>query len=180
VSAMKAFSHPDHKEQVPTALNAALENTLVVAHNEYCGVADIVTELGDIPNVVCHIGELNQVFLNLIVNAAHAISDVVKQAGGRGKIAIRTQLDGDDTVLITIADTGAGIPEAIRDRVFDPFFTTKDVGRGTGQGLALARTAIVDRHGGSISFDTRLGEGTTFFVRLPVRGLQAPSIAAAG
>jgi len=83
-------------------------------------------------------------------------------------------------VLITIADTGAGIPEAIRDRVFDPFFTTKDVGRGTGQGLALARTAIVDRHGGSISFESRIGEGTTFFVRLPVHGYRAPSIAAAG
>jgi signal transduction histidine kinase len=175
VLAMKAFSHPDHKDQAPTALNAALEDTLVVAHNEYRGVAEIVTELGDIPAVVCHVGELNQVFLNLIVNAAHAIGDVVKHTGKRGTITIRTALDGDD-VLITIADTGSGIPDAIRDRVFDPFFTTKDVGRGTGQGLALARTAIVDRHGGSIHFEGRPGGGTTFFVRLPIHGRRAPPI----
>ncbi|HET7499723.1 MAG TPA: AAA family ATPase [Kofleriaceae bacterium] len=170
VSAMKAFSHPDHTEQAATALNAAIENTLVVAHNEYRDLADIVVELGDIPHVVCHIGELNQVFLNLIVNAAHAIGDVRRQTGERGTITIRTLREDDDTVLVTVSDTGGGIPEAIRERVFDPFFTTKDVGRGTGQGLALARTAIVDRHGGSISFESRPGAGTTFFVRLPIHG----------
>jgi histidine kinase len=180
VSAMKAFSYPDHKQQTSTSINAALENTLLVAHNEYCDVADVVTELGDIPAVVCHIGELNQVFLNLVVNAAHAISDVVHHAGGRGTITIRTGLDGDDAVLITVADTGGGIPDAIRDRVFDPFFTTKDVGRGTGQGLALARTSIVDRHGGSIHFESRPGAGTTFFVRLPVHGRAQEQITAAG
>ncbi|HEY0986511.1 MAG TPA: ATP-binding protein, partial [Kofleriaceae bacterium] len=178
VAAMKAFSHPDHREQQPTALNAALENTLVVAHNEYHHVADVVTEFGDLPNVMCHIGELNQVFLNLIINAAHAIEDVGKHTGDRGTISITTTVE-DDTAVIAIADTGGGIPDAIRDRVFDPFFTTKDVGRGTGQGLALARTAIVDRHGGSISFETRPGEGTTFFVRLPIHGRAEPSQAAA-
>jgi signal transduction histidine kinase len=178
VAALKAFSHPDHREQQPTALNAALENTLVVARNEYRHVADVVTEFGDLPSVVCHIGELNQVFLNLIINAAHAIDDVVKHTGERGTISIRTTVE-DDTAVIAIADTGSGIPDAIRDRVFDPFFTTKEVGRGTGQGLALARTAIVDRHGGSISFETRPGEGTTFFVRLPIHGRAEPSQAAA-
>jgi signal transduction histidine kinase len=178
---MKAFSHPDHQEQAPTALNAALENTLIVAQNEYRHVAQVVTELGDIPNVMCHIGELNQVFLNLIVNAAHAIDDVVEHTGDRGTISIRTVLEDRDTVLITIADTGGGIPEAIHDRVFDPFFTTKDVGRGTGQGLALARTAIVDHHGGTISFESRPGAGTTFFVRIPVHGHRvAAAVAAAG
>jgi signal transduction histidine kinase len=174
VAAMKAFSHPDHREQQPTALNTALENTLVVARNEYRDIADVVTEFGDLPSVMCHVGELNQVFLNLIINAAHAIDDVVKHTGGRGTISITTTVE-DDTAVIAIADTGGGIPDAIRDRVFDPFFTTKDVGRGTGQGLALARTAIVDRHGGTISFETRPGEGTTFYVRLPIHGRAEPS-----
>ena len=170
VAAMKAFSYPDQRDQRATALRAALENTLIVARNEYRHIADVVTEFADVPDVVCHPGELNQVFLNLVVNAAHAIEDVVKQRGGRGTIAIAIRCEDAATVLVTVSDTGAGIPEAIRDRVFDPFFTTKDVGRGTGQGLALARTAIVDRHGGTISFETRPGEGTTFFVRLPIRG----------
>jgi predicted ATPase/signal transduction histidine kinase len=170
VAAMKAFSHPDQREQRSTVLRAALENTLTVAHNAYRHIADVVTDFADIPEVVCHPGEVNQVFLNLVVNAAHAIEDVVKQRGGRGTITIRTWCEDRDTVVISVSDTGAGIPDAIRDRVFDPFFTTKDVGRGTGQGLALARTAIVDRHGGAISFETRLGEGTTFYVRLPVHG----------
>jgi K+-sensing histidine kinase KdpD len=98
------------------------------------------------------------------------LDDVVKCTGERGTISIRTVAEGDDTVLITIADTGTGIDDAIRDRVFDPFFTTKEVGRGTGQGLALARTAIVDRHRGSISFESQPGAGTTFFVRLPIHG----------
>jgi signal transduction histidine kinase len=170
VAAMKAFSYPDQRDQRPIGLRAALENTLIVARNEYRHIADVVTEFAEVPDVVCHPGELNQVFLNLVVNAAHAIEDVVKQRGGRGTIAIALRCEDAATVLVTVSDTGAGIPEAIRDRVFDPFFTTKDVGRGTGQGLALARTAIVDRHGGTISFETRLGEGTTFFVRLPIHG----------
>jgi signal transduction histidine kinase len=168
VAAMKAFSHPDHAEQAPGSINAALETTLVVAHNEYSHVADIVTELGELPSVMCHVGELNQVFLNLIINAAHAIEDVVTPTGGRGTISIRTATEGDDTVVIAITDTGGGIPDAIRHRVFDPFFTTKQVGRGTGQGLSLARAAIVDRHGGSISFDSQPGVGTTFLIRLPI------------
>jgi len=178
VTAMKTFSHPDQREQSAIVLAAALENTLVVAQNEYRHVADVFTDFADLPDVVCHRGELNQVFLNLIINAAHAIDDVVKHTGERGTISIRTTVE-DDTAVIAIADTGGGIPDAIRDRVFDPFFTTKDVGRGTGQGLSLARTAIVDRHGGSISFETRPGEGTTFFVRLPIHGRAEPSQAAA-
>jgi histidine kinase len=170
VTAMKTFSHPDQREQSPIVLAAALENTLTVAQNEYRHVADVFTDFAALPDVVCHRGELNQVFLNLIVNAAHAIREVVKQRGGRGLITVRTRRDGPDTIVVSVADTGGGIPEAIRDRVFDPFFTTKEVGQGTGQGLALARTAIVDRHGGTISFETRIGEGTTFFVRLPIHG----------
>jgi signal transduction histidine kinase len=174
VTAMKTFSHPDQRDQSAVALSAALENTLLVAKSEYRHIADVFTDFADVPDVVCHRGEVNQVFLNLIVNAAHAIKEIVKQRGGRGMITIRTRVESADTVLITISDTGGGIPEAIRDRVFDAFFTTKEVGLGTGQGLALARAAIVDRHGGTISFESRLGEGTTFFVRLPIRGCSPP------
>jgi predicted ATPase/signal transduction histidine kinase len=179
VTAMKAFSYPDQRDQRGTVLRAALESTLTVAQNEYRHVADVVTEFAELPEVVCHPGELNQVFLNLVVNAAHAIADVVKHRGGRGTITIQTRREDADTVVIAVSDTGGGIPEAIRDRVFDPFFTTKEVGHGTGQGLALARAAIVDRHGGTISFDTRPGEGTTFFVRLPIHGHPAGRMLAA-
>jgi signal transduction histidine kinase len=170
VSAMKAFSHPDQQGQAPSDLNGAIENTLAIAISEYRAVADVALELAPIPEVVCHLGEINQVVLNLIVNAAHAIGDAVTGTEGRGTISIATRLDLDDTVVISVSDTGCGIPAAIRERVFDPFFTTKEVGRGSGQGLALARTAIVDRHGGAIDFEARPGGGTTFHVRLPVKG----------
>jgi len=109
------------------------------------------------------------VLLNLVVNAAHAIEDVVGRTPVRGTITIATRHDGAD-VEIAITDTGCGIPEEIRERVFDPFFTTKAVGRGTGQGLALARTTIVDRHGGTLDFESRVGSGTTFRIRLPIGG----------
>ncbi|MCW5801557.1 MAG: GAF domain-containing protein [Deltaproteobacteria bacterium] len=169
VVAMKAFSHPDRAEQTPTALEPALESALVVAQNAYRHVADVVTDFAGLPHVVCHAGELNQVFLNLIVNAAHAIEDVVRQRGGRGTITVRTRRDGEHAV-VAISDTGTGIPDTIRERVFDPFFTTKEVGRGTGQGLALARNAVVTRHGGTIDLTTRVGEGTTFEIRIPIAG----------
>ena len=116
----------------------------------------MVTELGELPPVMCHVGEINQVVLNLIVNAAHAIGDVVRGTTARGRITIRTALDGD-CVVIAVADTGAGIPEAIRARIFEPFFTTKEVGRGTGQGLAIARSVVVDKHGGRLTFETEVG-----------------------
>jgi signal transduction histidine kinase len=170
VAAMRDFGRPGQAQHEPADLNAALESTLVVAQNEFKYVADLDVDLGRLPTVVCSVSELNQVFLNLVVNAAHAIADVVKHRGGRGTITIRMYREDADTVVVMVSDTGGGIPEAIRDRVFDPFFTTKEVGHGTGQGLALARTAIVDRHGGTISFETRPGEGTTFFVRLPIHG----------
>ena len=170
VRAMREFSHPDRREQTPTSLRAALENTLIVAHNAYRDVAEVVTDFAELPDVMCHPGEINQVFLNLLVNAAHAIEGVVKAGGRRGKITVRTSQANADTAVVAIADTGSGIAEAIRDRVFDPFFTTKEIGRGTGQGLALARAAIVDRHGGTIDFETQPGKGTTFYVRVPIHG----------
>ncbi len=166
VRAMKEFAHPDSRDHVRADLNKALANTLTVARNELKYVADVETDFGELPMVVCSVSDLNQVFLNLLVNAAHAISDVVQQTGQRGKIRIRTEAQGDQ-VLITIADNGAGIRESIRERIFDPFFTTKEVGRGTGQGLAIAR-AVIDRHKGSLTFQSEVGRGTTFFISLPV------------
>jgi signal transduction histidine kinase len=169
VAGMKTFAHPDQKEQVPVDLNHALKSTLTIACNEYKYVADVETDLVTLPNVVCHAGEVNQVILNILVNAAHAVAERVKGTDERGLIALRTRVEGE-SVVISIADTGAGIPAEIRSRIFDPFFTTKDVGKGTGQGLAIARSVIVDKHGGDIGFETEVGKGTTFHVRLPIAG----------
>lgn len=166
VRAMKEFAHPESREMAAADLNKALMSTMTVARNELKYVARIETELADLPLVVCNIGDLNQVFLNLLVNAAHAISDVV-EPGEKGVITVRTVLEGD-RVLISISDTGSGIPENIRANIFDPFFTTKEVGRGTGQGLAIARSVVVEKHKGSLTFETEIGKGTTFYVRLPV------------
>ena len=169
VRAMKEFAHPDQREKASADLNQALQTTLAVAKNEYKYVADVTTELGDLPPVLCHVGDLNQVFLNVIVNAAHAIGDVVGQGGGKGTIRITTSQEGD-LVRIDIADTGAGIPEAIRPRIFDPFFTTKEVGKGTGQGLSIARSIVMTKHNGSLTFESEVGKGTTFTIRLPIGG----------
>ena len=169
VRAMKEFAHPDQTEMAPADLNQALQTTLAVAKNEYKYVADVATEFGDLPPVLCHVGDLNQVFLNLIVNAAHAIGDVVGQGGGKGTIRITTCREGD-LARIDIADTGSGIPETIRSRIFDPFFTTKEVGKGSGQGLAIARSIVVTKHHGSLTFESELGKGTTFTIRLPIAG----------
>ncbi len=167
VRAMKEFAHPESRQMAATDLNRALQSTLTVARNELKYVADVETAFGELPLVVCNVGDLNQVFLNLLVNAAHAIGDVVKGTFAKGKIGVRTQAEGN-TVLVTISDTGCGIPIANRSKVFDPFFTTKEVGRGTGQGLAISRSVVVDRHKGTLSFDSEVGKGTTFYIRLPV------------
>lgn len=166
VRAMKEFAHPDQKEMVAVDLNRILQATLVVARNEYKYVATVDTDFGELPHVTCHVGELNQVFLNVLVNAAHAVANVVKGTEDKGKIGVATRLDGEQ-VVVSISDTGPGIPEDVRAKIFEPFFTTKEVGRGTGQGLAIART-IVQRHQGSISFQSEVGKGTTFHIRIPV------------
>ena len=168
VRAMKEFSHPDQGEMKPTDLNKAITTTLTVARNEYKYVADLVTEFDPaLPAVPCIVGEFNQVILNLIVNAAHAISDFIATTGGMGTLTISTKHDGDH-VEVRIRDTGTGIPEAARAKIFDPFFTTKAVGKGTGQGLCIAQTVIVKKHGGTLTFETELGKGTTFIIRLPL------------
>jgi PAS domain S-box-containing protein len=165
VRSMKHFSHADQREMSQVDLNAAIASTLVIARSEYKECADLETVYGELPAVTCHGGQINQVVLNLVVNAAHAITDVVKKQGGRGKLGVKTSVEGD-FVVIAISDTGGGIPEEIRARIFDPFFTTKDVGRGTGQGLSIARNVIAKGHGGELDFTTEIGSGTTFFVRL--------------
>ena len=167
VRSMKEFAHPDQAEKTAADLNRAIQSTLVVAHNEYKYVAEINTEFGELPPVECYLGEINQVVLNLVINAAHAIADVVKDTANLGKLTVRTRLDGEE-VEIAIGDTGTGIPEAARDKIFDPFFTTKEVGKGTGQGLAIAYSVIVKKHGGTLRFETECGKGTTFFIRLPI------------
>jgi PAS domain S-box-containing protein len=166
VRAMKEFSHPDSAEKTATDLNRAIESTITVARNEWKYVSEIVTEFDDsMPAVVCFPGDINQVVLNLIVNAAHAIKDKV-QEGEKGRITVRTRNRGE-FVEISVQDTGSGIPAAIQGKVFDPFFTTKEVGKGTGQGLSFSYTVIVKKHGGKIWFETEVGKGTTFFVSLP-------------
>ena len=168
VRAMKEFSHPGTTEKKPVDLNQAIESTITVARNEWKYVAEVVTQLEPtLPLVPCLPGELNQVILNLLINAAHAIGDVVQQAEGqKGLITITTQRLAE-SVEIRIADTGAGIPEAARQKIFDPFFTTKEVGKGTGQGLAIAHDVIVNKHGGRLFFETEIGTGTTFVIQLP-------------
>ena len=169
VRSMKEFSHPGGEEMQCVDLNSALESTLTVSRNEWKYVADAVSEFDpQLPLVTCMPADCNQVFLNLIVNAAHAIADKVgKGASGKGTITVRTRRQGA-AVEIQVEDTGTGIPEAIQARIFDPFFTTKEVGRGTGQGLAIAHSIVVEKHGGTITFQSRPGVGTTFVVRLPI------------
>ncbi|HEY3256061.1 MAG TPA: ATP-binding protein, partial [Polyangiaceae bacterium] len=174
VRAMKSFAHVDGDEKTTGDVNQALRDTLIVAQNEYRSVAVVETDLGQIPAVMCFPGRLNQVFLNLIVNAAHAVADAKPEAGG--KISVTSQA-ADGVVAVTIADNGGGIPKHIRDKVFDPFFTTKAVGKGTGQGLSIARSIIVDAHGGTLSFETEPGRGTAFTIRLPVDGRQQLTLA---
>lgn len=167
VRSMKEFSYPDQSEMSGVDLNRAVQSTLVVSRNAYKYVADVETHLGELPLVACFGGLINQVILNLVINAAHAIADKVKDTGARGRITVSTYLEQGHAV-IAINDTGTGIPQLIRGRIFDPFFTTKEVGRGTGQGLSLCRNIVVTGHGGSLTFDTRVGEGTTFYLRLPL------------
>jgi PAS domain S-box-containing protein len=169
VKSIKAFAHPGKEEKTLIDLNKAVENTVLVSKNEWKYVADVVTELDpSLALVPCIPGDINQVLLNILVNAAHAVAEVVGDgAGGKGTITIATG-QRDSFAEIRISDTGKGIPEAIRSKIFDPFFTTKEVGKGTGQGLAICHTAIVERHQGGLSFDTEIGKGTTFFIQLPL------------
>jgi signal transduction histidine kinase len=173
VRAMKEFSHPGvgaNESPVEINLNRAIESTIIVARNEWRYVADVVTEFDPkLPSVPVQPGEFNQAVLNVLVNAAQAIEEAIQKNGrGKGTITISTHQDGD-WVEVRIRDNGPGIPENIRHRIFEPFFTTKPIGQGTGQGLAIARSVIVDKHHGGFTFDTEPGKGTCFKIRLPIK-----------
>ncbi|HWM85456.1 MAG TPA: ATP-binding protein, partial [Kofleriaceae bacterium] len=171
VRAMKEFAYPERKERALADLNQAIQTTLMVSNNETKYLADVKTELGELPKVLCHVGELNQVILNIVINAAHAMQEGVNRTGTKGTITIRTWTAGSD-VFVSIRDTGTGIPPEIVDKIFDPFFTTKEVGKGTGQGLAIARSIVVDKHGGTLTLETELGRGTMFTISLPIEGVR--------
>lgn len=169
VAAMKAFSHPGGVEREAVDINRAIDSTLIVCRNEWKYVAEMATDFDEqLPLVPCFPDQLNQTVLNMVINAAHAIQTRKKmQPEPPGRIAVATRRQGD-WAEIRITDNGSGIPEAIQQRIYDPFFTTKEVGKGTGQGLAIVHDIITNKHGGRITFETEEGRGTTFIVRLPI------------
>jgi two-component system, NtrC family, sensor kinase len=169
VKAMKEFSHPSGAEKQPFDIHDVIESTSIVAKNEWKYVADLQLDFDwSLPPVLLLRNEFSQVMLNLIVNAAHAVeASLPTGSAEKGKLVISTKAVGLN-VEVRVSDTGTGIPEAVRARVFEPFFTTKPVGKGTGQGLAIAYSVIVDKHGGSITFETAEGRGTTFIISLPL------------
>jgi PAS domain S-box-containing protein len=169
VNAMKDFSHPGGEGKILADLNKAIESTLTVSRNEWKYLAKLETDLDPaLPAVPCLLGEFNQVLLNLVVNAAHAIEEALggRNTGALGTIKVSTHQVGHE-VRISISDTGKGIPENIRGRIFEPFFTTKPVGKGTGQGLAIAH-AVLEKHGGRITVESEVGRGTCFHLFLPL------------
>ncbi len=171
VKAMREYAYPGFTEKTLADINHAIENTVTISRNAWKHVAEIVLDLDpDMPLVPCVVSEFNQVILNLILNSTQAIEDVAatKQSEiWKGKISVITR-GSPESVEVRVKDNGAGIPEQYRDRIFDPFFTTKEVGRGTGQGLMIAHQIIVEKHDGSIRFETEEGHGTTFIVTLPL------------
>jgi signal transduction histidine kinase len=169
---MKEFSHPGTKDMQWIDINRAVENTLTVSRNEWKHVAEVVTQFdSDLPAIPCLPADLNQALLNILVNAAHAIQE---KDAGFGRITVSTCRDGD-WIEIRIGDTGNGIPKSVQPRIFDHFFTTKEVGKGTGQGLTIAHAVIVEKHGGTLRFESEVGQGTTFMIRLPLQEKAANS-----
>ena len=169
VRAMKNFSHPGSLGLGQVDLNQSIQNTLTVSRSEWKYQAELTLELDpDLPLVCCAEGEVNQVILNMIVNASHAIESSRGEDSPLGTLRIATHADGDE-VLIDIQDSGCGMPPHVQERIFDPFFTTKGVGKGTGQGLALASN-VVRAHAGTIEVHSKVGEGTRFCIHLPIAG----------
>ncbi len=170
VHAMKAFSHIGKEAKVYADINSCLECTITVSRAEWKYVADLRTNLAQgLPMIPCYPSELNQVFLNIIINGAHAIDEKQTSVGNtqKGTITVST-IAAENHLEISIQDTGAGVPDHIKTQIFDPFFTTKEIGKGTGQGLTIANSIVVDKHGGKLSFESQEGLGTTFIIQLPL------------
>jgi signal transduction histidine kinase len=170
VQAMKIFAHPGMVAKEPVDINEEIGKTITITRNEWKYVAELKTDFdASLPPVPCFRAEFNQVILNMIVNAAHAIAEVNRDnPSEKGIIHVRTVHEGDHA-KICIGDTGAGIPGDIQHKIFDLFFTTKEPGKGTGQGLAISHSVIVEKHNGTLDLDTREGEGTTFIIGLPLK-----------
>jgi signal transduction histidine kinase len=173
VGSMKEISHPGQEIKTMARISRMIESAVLVSRSEWKYCAEVKTDFEPELMVPCLAGEFTQVIVNLTVNAAHAISDVVQETGEKGTITISARRIGS-FAEIRIQDTGTGIPEAVRQHVFDPFFTTKDVGKGTGQGLALAHSVIVQKHGGKVAFETEMGVGTTFIIQVPLESSGSP------
>ena len=169
VQAMKIFAHPGGEEKEPADINKEIEKTVTISRNEWKYVAELMTDFDESLSMVpCFQAELNQVILNMIVNAAHAIADANKDNPSQmGTIRIRTRHE-DNWARIYISDTGSGIPQEIRPKIFDLFFTTKEPGKGTGQGLAISHSVIVEKHKGTLTLESEEGKGTTFIISLPL------------
>lgn len=163
VQNLKSFSRADEDDIKDASINDCIENTLKIVWNELKYKCQVHKEYGNLPMISCYPSQLNQVFMNLLVNAAQAIPE-------QGDIFIRTTASETD-IEISIADTGQGIPESYRSQIFDPFFTTKPLGSGTGLGLAIVY-GIVQKHRGHISVESTLGRGTTFRLILPLEGVR--------
>jgi len=171
VQSLKEFSHPQNSQRNATDLNRVIANAITVSRHEWKYVAEVITDfLPELPPVPCVVDEFNQVILNLLINAAHAIESAGKnqpESTQPGTITVRTRLDGI-WALVEVEDTGTGIPDDVLPRIFEPFFTTKEVGKGTGQGLSIVHTVIVKKHQGTVNVTTQVGRGTTFSLRLPL------------
>jgi two-component system, NtrC family, sensor kinase len=180
VRALKEFAHPDQADKAAADINKALERAVVLARGELKHISRVETDFGELPIFKCHIGGLSQVFLNLLVNAAHAIEERTQKfkiPWEDHRIGIKTRVEGGD-IVISISDTGCGIPENIRERIYEPFFTTKPMGKGSGQGLPLVRNVVMGKHGGRIDLDTTVDQGSTFILRLPIEPTAALARAA--
>jgi PAS domain S-box-containing protein len=167
VAAMKELAHPGEGAKASTDVNAVINTAITVTRNAHKTVAAVELALGNLPNALTYKNELCQVFINLIVNAAHAIESAQKADRRAGVIKIATRAE-HETICIDVSDNGCGIPDSVIDKIFDPFFTTKEVGKGTGQGLALVRTTIVEKHGGQIAVQSAVGQGATFTITIPI------------
>jgi signal transduction histidine kinase len=169
VMAMKTFSHQGEDTLSPYDVNAGVSNTITISSNEWKTVAEIHTDLDpDLPQPLCFIGDMNQVLLNLIINAAQAIGEKLgEDTSKRGHISIRTYTETDN-ICIAITDDGLGMSKATQSRIFEPFFTTKEIGKGTGQGLSLSRRIVVEKHKGQLLVESEPGRGTTMTVKLPI------------